>query len=98
MTGNLVILYTVFITTEQFGYIETQFFKKSTYFIGSLLKTFLRLLNCISGEKSEFRTVSKGHTHGEKIILASTVFYLWIIMFKMAYFEHPSEGKKCISL
>lgn len=35
---------------------------------------------------------------GEKIILASTVFYLWIIMFKIAYFEHPSEGKKAAAL
>lgn len=38
--------------------------------------------------------MSKGPMYmSEKIILASTVFYLWIIMFKITYFEHPSEGK-----
>lgn len=43
--------------------------------------------------------MSKGPIYmGEKIILASTVFYLWIIMFKIAYFEHPSEGKKAAAL
>lgn len=52
MSGNLVILHTVFITTEQFGHIETQITKKKPYiFHWNFLKDiFLKLLNCISGE------------------------------------------------
>lgn len=52
MPGNLVILHTVFITTEQFGHIETQITKKNpSIFHRNFLKDiFLKLLNCILGE------------------------------------------------
>lgn len=99
MTRNLVILHIVFITTEQFGYIETQIthtHKNSTYFIEIFKNTFLKAFKLYLRRKSASRTTSKGDFFTsicEKIILASTVFYLWIIIFKIAYFEHPSEGK-----
>lgn len=38
---SLVILHTVFVTTEQFGDLEIQVAKNSMYFTESLLKSFL---------------------------------------------------------
>lgn len=101
MPGNLVILHTVFITTEQFGHIETQITKKKTLYISLefFKRHFFKALKLYFRRKSEFRRVGKGPLYmGEKILSASTIFYLWIIMFKIADFEHPSEGKKAEAL
>lgn len=38
---SLLILHTVFVTTERFGDLETQVAKNSMYFTESLLKIFL---------------------------------------------------------
>lgn len=61
---------------------------------------FFKALKLYFRRKSEFRRVGKGPLYmGEKILSASTIFYLWIIMFKIADFNtHQKEKKLKLSL